>query len=641
MPNIKKKIAVLVVAVFCLAVLLFGLTACNPHSDNGGNGDDAPKYSAASIDIVLADRIAVGKTAAISASASAKTSAGKYVTSAEGFTYESGDTSVATVGADGTVTGVAEGSADITVRHAEFGAEGKRTVTVVDKVTLDLNAQTGINVFGRVRSRDGGLLLVNAASGFEAVFDGADLTASVSADKADKLYIVCDGKTAYVDIAVGVSSVALAQGLSGGLHTLRAYKATDETSAVAVKALTAADGASFYASEARTDTKISVYGDGAVLGDGIGGVTNGYAFSVANKLGAEFDVMALPTAAAAIAADGEKPVKDVWNKYSIESETNYVSERKSDLILIDLGTNDVRAIAGGKGTVADFVDGYRSMLSAMRAADGNANIICCYGMTTESASVGKYIKRIVKQANNDGDPKIFALDMVRCDGKALGQDGKPNALGQSENADLLAETLGRMANGQSPTLRYDAAKPDISVVLLGGQSNMEGNAHHVYLQSDPCYAEYVAGYDGIKMSYVNHEDDADAAPDFQKVRIGYGGAERSAKHVRSRPRHGKDLARRRLRRQGRVYQVRDRRYELLSARRQRQDVARRLGQAVQRSCDLCRRMPRRAVRNVQRNVGRSVLDAGRVGHRVEEGGGRLRQQFAGICRRAAQGVCRV
>lgn len=235
--------------------------------------------------------------------------------------------------------------------------------------------------------------------------------------------------------------------------------------------------------------------------------------------------MALPNAAASIALDGEqKPVKDVWNKYSLDSEAAYTADRQSDYVVIDLGGNDMRAIASGKGTVEDFVDGYGSMLTAMRAADGNADIICCYGMTTESASVGKYIKRIVKQANNGGDSKIFALDMVRCDGKALGENGKPNALGQGENAELLAETISAIASGQKPALDYDTEKQDISVVLLGGQSNMEGNAWHTYLQSDASYAEYLAGYDGIKMSYVNHEDDANNAPDFQKVRIGYGGA---------------------------------------------------------------------------------------------------------------------
>lgn len=523
MPNIKKKTVVLVIAVFCLALLLFGLTACDPHSDNGGN-DDGPKYSSATVDIALAECIGVGKSAGISASASAKTSAGKYVTSAKGFTYESSNTAVATVDENGMVTGVAQGGVEITVKHAEFGAESKKAVTVVDKVTLDLNTQTGIRVYGRARSQNGNLLLVNAASGFETVFDGAELRAAVSADKAEKFYVMCDGKTTYVDVENGESTVTLASGLKDGLHTLRVYKTTGETSEISVKSLTAASGESFYTPPARPDVRLSVYGDGVVLGDGLGGVTNGYAFSAAEKLGAELDIMALPTAAAAIAADGEKPVKDVWNKYSIDSETNYVSERRSDLILIDLGTNDARAIASGKGTVADFVDGYSSMLTAMRAADGNADIICCYGMTNESASVGKYIKRIVKQANNGGDSKIFALDMVRCDGKALGENGKPNALGQGENAELLAETISAIASGHAPALDYDTEKQDISVVLLGGQSNMEGNAWHTYLQSDASYAEYLAGYDGIKMSYVNHEDDANNSPDFQKVRIGYGGA---------------------------------------------------------------------------------------------------------------------
>lgn len=525
MPNTKKKAIVSIIAICLFALFVCGLTACGASPNNEGNDDGQSKYSSASIDIVLAERIGVGKSASISASASAKTSAGKYVTSAKGFTYESGNTEVATVDENGLVTGIAQGDAEITVKHAEFGAENRKKVTVADKVELDLNTQTGVSVFGRVRLHDDGLLLVNAASGFETVFDGAGLTATVSADNAEKLYVICDGKAAFVNIERGDRTVELAKGLKDGLHTLRVYKTTAETSDISVKGLKTASGGAFYTSS-HAGTKITFYGDGAVLGDGLDGVTFGYAFTAAQKSGAEIEIMALPNAAASVApSGGQKPVKDVWNKYSLGSEINYVSESPSDFIVIDLGGNDVRAITDGNGTVKDFTDGYKSMLVAMRAANKNADIICCYGMTTESAMLGKYIKRIVKELNNGGDTNVFALDMVRCDGKAIGESGKPNALGQNENAELLAETIADLAGGsQKPVLYYDTDKQDISVVLLGGQSNMEGNAWHEYLKSDTNYAEYLTGYDGIKMSYVNHEDDASTAPDFQKVRIGYGGA---------------------------------------------------------------------------------------------------------------------
>ena len=523
--NIKKKAVVFIIAICLFALLVSGLTACGSSPNNEGNDDGQTKYSSASVDIVLAERIGVGKSASISASASAKTSAGKYITSAKGFTYDSGNTEVATVDENGLVTGIAQGDVEITVKHAEFGAENKTKITIVDKVVLDLNTQTGIRVFGRVRSQDDGLLLVNAASGFESVFDGAGLTATVSADNAEKLYVICDGKATFVNIERGNRSVELAKGLKDGLHTLRVYKTTDETSEISVKGLEAANGGAFYTSPPQADIKISFYGDGAVLGDGLDGVTSGYAFVAAQKSGSEIEIMALPNAAASVVPSEVQPVKDVWNKYSLRSETNYVPGSPSDFIVIDLGGNDMRAIAEGKGTVKDFTDGYKSMLAAMRAANGSANIICCCGMTTESVAIGKYIKRIVKQANNGGDEKIFALDMVRCDGKAIDENGKPNALGQNENAELLAKTIANLTGGnQKPVLDYDTDKQDISVVLLGGQSNMEGNAWHEYLKSDTNYAEYLTGYDGIKMSYANHEDDANKAPNFQKVRIGYGGA---------------------------------------------------------------------------------------------------------------------
>ena len=74
-------------------------------------------------------------------------------------------------------------------------------------------------------------------------------------------------------------------------------------------------------------------------------------------------------------------------------------------------------------------------------------------------------------------------------------------------------------------VNYDTNKEDISVILLAGQSNMEGNSWWKYLEGkDDRYNDYKAGFDGIKMSFANHESDAGKTPSFNSVKLGYGGA---------------------------------------------------------------------------------------------------------------------
>lgn len=464
----------------------------------------------------------MGKSAGISASASAKTSAGKYVTSAKGFTYESSNTVVATVDENGTVTGVAQGGVEITVKHAEFGAESKKAVAVVDKVTLDLNTQTGIRVYGRARSQNGNLLLVNAASGFETVFDGAELRAAVSADNAEKFYVMCDGKTTYVDVENGESTVTLASGLKDGLHTLRVYKTTGETSEITVKSLSIASGAAFYALPSRADVKISVYGDGAVIGDGLDGVTKGYAFSAAEKLGAEIEIMS----ATNMSVVG---MKDAWNKYSVNGTTEFVGAGVgADIVVIDLGGNDARDINKNEydGGTDKFVSDYKAMIKAMLAVNPDAKIICCYGMTPFSKAMSGAIDRIVKTLNVEGERNVYALRLSLADEKQTDAGQTPDAVCHGKNAELLYKAIaGLLDSGKMPSVDYDAAKPDIHVIMMGGQSNMEGNSHFRYLiDADARFEEYKSGYNGIKMSFGSHEDDANNAPDFQATRLGFSHA---------------------------------------------------------------------------------------------------------------------
>lgn len=533
MKSVKNRARVFVSAFIAVMFCLCGFCACAQSDKPEGKPQTPPagdSYFLQKIEIDGADLIRVGGSTKLQATASARTGANKTVTSTTGFAFESSNPSVASVDGEGVVSGLKEGESSITVKHAEFGAENTFKVSVVPTVELNLETGAGINAFGRAQYKQNGLLLVNALSGFGVRFDGPELkgvfnSVTENENARNSLYVEIDGKSSSVEITKNNedTEVVLASGLTGGIHSLRVYKRTgEEHSQIRLVSLSSSVE---YIEPARAETRISFYGDkltsGSYLGTD-GDATQTYAFAAAEKLGAEPDMVSLPEASLAV---GNEPLKDKWNFSSANGEV-YGGAADCDWAVINLGENDAKAINGGNGTVNDYVQGYKQMVSAISAENASAKIICCYGMTAQSSALAQAVKRAVAELNAGGNKNVFALRLERCDGKARDKDGLPNAYGHKINADRLAAAIEKLGSGSSlGGAEYDANKPDISVILLGGQSNMEGNSWWRYLEgADDRFADYKNGFDGIKMSFCNHESEADKAPSFNAVKLGYGGA---------------------------------------------------------------------------------------------------------------------
>ncbi|HIS37844.1 TPA: Ig-like domain-containing protein, partial [Candidatus Scatousia excrementigallinarum] len=176
MRAFKKTILMYLSIIYALIICVSGLCACNNGNEPQKPDDSAENsYFLQKVEISGNDKIRTGGTTTLSATASARTGAGKLVTSTEGFTYLSSDETIATVNENGIVSGHKEGVCDITVKHEEFNAENKFNLQVVSTVKLDFASGSGINTFGRTQIKDGQLLFVNALSGFEVNFDGTEL----------------------------------------------------------------------------------------------------------------------------------------------------------------------------------------------------------------------------------------------------------------------------------------------------------------------------------------------------------------------------------------------------------------------------------------------------------------------------------
>lgn len=534
MRAFKKTILMYLSIIYALIICVSGLCACNNGNEPQKPDDSAENsYFLQKVEISGNDKIRTGGTTTLSATASARTGAGKLVTSTEGFTYLSSDETIATVNENGIVSGHKEGVCDITVKHEEFNAENKFNLQVVSTVKLDFASGSGINTFGRTQIKDGQLLFVNALSGFEVNFDGTELKGvfnSVTQSEGDKNYILVetDVDSQIIEIAANKvdTQITLVTNLTSGVHRARVYKLTDGKHS-SLRLISLSADISYVTAPKHSEPRITVYGDELTSGYGLGenmDASKSYAFLAAKEVGADLDIMSSGDVTVA-------KMKDVWNHYSPDSQDVCDNVDNSDYIIINLGENDGRLIKESSATVSEFIDDYKQMISSVRNDNRVAAIICCYGMTANSSVLAQSVKKVVKQVNDAGDKKVYALQLERCDGKAYDSTkGYPNAYGHEVNALRLREAIVKLeADGNTPSLQdrvdYDTQKEDISVILLGGQSNMEGNSWWKYLEgTDDRYNDYLNGFDGIKMSFANHESEANKTPSFNPVKLGYGGA---------------------------------------------------------------------------------------------------------------------
>ena len=92
MRAFKKTILMYLSIIYALIICVSGLCACNNGNEPQKPDDSAENsYFLQKVEISGNDKIRTGGTTTLSATASARTGAGKLVTSTEGFTYLSSD----------------------------------------------------------------------------------------------------------------------------------------------------------------------------------------------------------------------------------------------------------------------------------------------------------------------------------------------------------------------------------------------------------------------------------------------------------------------------------------------------------------------------------------------------------------------
>jgi len=146
------------------------------------------------------------------------------------------------------------------------------------------------------------------------------------------------------------------------------------------------------------------------------------------------------------------PVNNVWNT------SRYIP----DVVVIALGTNDYNlGLSNGTLTPAAFNTGYNSLVSMMRTAYPNAQIVCTNSPMITNALLGDNIQADVAEFNTEGDAKIhyFAFTPM----KGGGFNGHPGIIDGQINGKELAAFIHTMLESASIN---DVAKKEQSLSMF-------------------------------------------------------------------------------------------------------------------------------------------------------------------------------
>ena len=297
------------------------------------------------------------------------------------------------------ISAIAGGDVDIDV--------GEATVLTVSQMNGKYKTQ------GRTSVQDGLLMLDYSASGFEfeatcagdvaVTFSASEL---ISGDEGGCYFtVIVDGVAKARDFcritAKGDTEVTIATGLAAGTHRFQIYRQTEiERATVGIKSVRFSGR--LENAPANKDLYIEFVGDsittayGNLMQNGASGTpsnplyqdaTQGYAYLTAQKLNADFSLVARQGIGASV---GWQPVSMnvVYPllRHAKDTTTPYDFARQPDVVVIALGTNDMSKYASEGKTLDDVKTGFADLLTLVRQKNPNAKIVWAYGMMTNSAN---------------------------------------------------------------------------------------------------------------------------------------------------------------------------------------------------------------------------------------------------------------
>ncbi|MBO5797755.1 MAG: NAD-binding protein, partial [Clostridia bacterium] len=346
-------------------------------------------------------------------------------------------------------------------------AQNKPTASIQVGKELDK-----VTTFGRTYVKGNGILFFYwTNSGMSFRFNGTGATATLTASNTAEnmrgyLNVYVDGafapsQTICLDKTTG--TYTLAEGLPAGEHTIELRKRNEAiyggSATIGIKELSIVGGQLLPPPEAPA-RQIEFIGDsitsgfGNLVTDGSGDYksptvegTMTYAVLAAKQLGANAQVLSRSGIhyCHSPKADGSK-VDSFYDHYTktaslpgnvLEGGEWDFAQNPSDVVVINLGTNDVGAGRTNAQYTSDAVD----FIKLVRSKNPNAVIIWTYGLMGNS--IQPALEAAVKQVNDEGDSKVFYLPLANYISTTEGQGthGHPSVQTNINRSIVLANFI--------------------------------------------------------------------------------------------------------------------------------------------------------------------------------------------------------
>ena len=325
-----------------------------------------------------------------------------------------------------------------------------------------------IKIMGRTAFSDDGTDFFWSASGFELNANGSELWAQIQSDY-DKfevwISVWLNGvQTARLMLNKGQNDVCLYRNLpSTNVKNIRVYKETqamgdDDKHRFLLKSIST-DGDLLPAPP--QPLRMEFIGDSITSGEGtVGakgetdwtsvffGATKTWAFKLAQKLGADFNVISQSGWGVVCGYDGNLDhalpkyygeVCSVANRFGGEREWDF-SNFEPDWIIVNLGTNDQNPCQNRPDISEIFEAGVVSFLQKIRRHNPKAKIVWCYGM------IGHVLAERLEKAVNEykaksGDERVQCILLPNIDMEKTGALSHPTEIQQQEAADYLRSQI--------------------------------------------------------------------------------------------------------------------------------------------------------------------------------------------------------
>ena len=336
-------------------------------------------------------------------------------------------------------------------------------------LATELAANGGkIKIMGRSAIGAEGVDFFWTASGFEVNANGSELWARIASDY-DKfevwISVWLNGiQTSRLMLNKGENNICLYRNLpSASVKNIRVYKETqamgdDSLHRFLLKSLST-DGDLLPVTP--QPLKIEFIGDSITSGEGTAGAkgetdwasiffggTKTWAFKIAQRLGADFNVISQSGWGVVCGYDSDfdhaipkryKEVCSVVNRFGGEREWDF-SNFEPDWVIVNLGTNDQNPCQSRPDIAALFEPAVISFLKEIRARNPKAKIVWCYGM------IGRVLTKQIKRAvgaykKQSGDKNVQFVLLPEIDMQKTAALSHPSEAQQKSAADFLLDKL--------------------------------------------------------------------------------------------------------------------------------------------------------------------------------------------------------